>query len=1024
MSIHHKQIHARKERERLCNTAPQTMKMRRRGNENNNNKNNASFLLAFLCVFFLSTSTALVVLFPSSFFGGGDFRGLGVLAERTTTNNDEAVAFSSSSSSSSFSLGKAPRRFLLQEEEDASSDEEQAAEVQSKLGSLLPVEGTITEEREAEEPTSAAQPSGNKHSLLHADVVQAHAPTAETQDETIVEEVIEKQSEENTDAESSEAIVAADVSEEAPATKEEVTSDDENAEDIAEEEKEKADSEFASENAEELAVETAAANAIADAVIAESDEENAAAEDGETVDEKITRSAAKKAAKFFANVKTRAKERFEKRAQEELSFYADYEDYEDDYGAAPDALTGDGFDSPADLVASGEETIEEAKEDIKDIEAEKAAIAQEKGMEMALEEIQATDLAEPTEDVADPITGISPEGEQLEEQMATANGEPKPVANTPMYNFESGYDVRAALQGARSKAKKCEPKKRLTREAQCKHVKNTRACGGNLYPYLKFAYCTNAGIVIPTIIYAFGLGVSLYALALVADAFFCPALETVATILKISPEVAGATLLALGNGAPDVFAQVAAVTSGTMPDVDMAVSTALGSGLFITTVILGVVILMDRTKNASDGSLTGVLVSAAPYNRDVYAYLIGILTVFAIMIKGVIALWHTTLLASAYAAYIVLAVFKDEGIDDDDDDDDSAPVFTLDGDEENNNNKKKKSRTREVPLFDLASQKGGPDDNKGADLPRRKKPKMLRLGPADGLLEGAFAWAMSEAQWDDMTPSQKALAPITTPIFLIMSLTMPVIREGRLGKGYATSLAFFAPLFFLAAPGSATAMFRDNLPGSPYFWILCISAGCSAVTGIKLQFEKEGPKAASEPIAMLAFINSIVWMHLAAEHLVLIIDALAKIAGISEEFLGATVLAWANCVGDLVSNMAVAKAGQAAMAVTACFAGPVFNLLVGLAASLVYVNIVLGDVQVQVGNSVLVLLVGSVASLLLVLSLTVRKSDYEYALHAKLGWSLIGFYVAFSIFFCLVELGKVFGSREVIPGGTIAAIGR
>ena len=71
------------------------------------------------------------------------------------------------------------------------------------------------------------------------------------------------------------------------------------------------------------------------------------------------------------------------------------------------------------------------------------------------------------------------------------------------------------------------------------------------------------------------------------------------------------------------------------------------------------------------------------------------------MIKGVIALWHTTLLASAYAAYIILAVFKDEGIDDDDDDDDeSAPVFTLDGDEENNN-KKKKSRTREVPLFDL-----------------------------------------------------------------------------------------------------------------------------------------------------------------------------------------------------------------------------------------------------------------------------------------------------------------------------------
>ena len=278
--------------------------------------------------------------------------------------------------------------------------------------------------------------------------------------------------------------------------------------------------------------------------------------------------------------------------------------------------------------------------------------------------------------------------------MATANGEPKPVANTPMYNFESGYDVRAALQG-QIEGEEVRSKKARDESGECKHIKNTRACGGNLYPYLKFAYCTNAGIIIPTITYVFGLGVSLYALALVADAFFCPALETVATILKISPEVAGATLLALGNGAPDVFAQVAAVTSGTMPDVDMAVSTVLGSGLFITTVVLGVVILMDRTKNASDGSLTGVLVSAAPYNRDVYAYLIGILTVFAIMIKGVIALWHTTSLASAYAAYIILAVFKDEGIDDDDDDDDeSAPVFTLDGDEENNNKEKEIANAR------------------------------------------------------------------------------------------------------------------------------------------------------------------------------------------------------------------------------------------------------------------------------------------------------------------------------------------
>jgi hypothetical protein len=41
---------------------------------------------------------------------------------------------------------------------------------------------------------------------------------------------------------------------------------------------------------------------------------------------------------------------------------------------------------------------------------------------------------------------------------------------------------------------------------------------------------------------------------------------------------------------------VAAVTSGDLPDINLAVSSALGSGLFITTVILGAVILSSSTK--------------------------------------------------------------------------------------------------------------------------------------------------------------------------------------------------------------------------------------------------------------------------------------------------------------------------------------------------------------------------------------------------------------------------------------------
>ena len=42
--------------------------------------------------------------------------------------------------------------------------------------------------------------------------------------------------------------------------------------------------------------------------------------------------------------------------------------------------------------------------------------------------------------------------------------------------------------------------------------------------------------------------------------FFCPSLELISEYLRLSPCVAGATLLSFGNGAPDVFTQLAAIS--------------------------------------------------------------------------------------------------------------------------------------------------------------------------------------------------------------------------------------------------------------------------------------------------------------------------------------------------------------------------------------------------------------------------------------------------------------------------------
>lgn len=52
--------------------------------------------------------------------------------------------------------------------------------------------------------------------------------------------------------------------------------------------------------------------------------------------------------------------------------------------------------------------------------------------------------------------------------------------------------------------------------------------------------------------------------------------------------------------------------------------------------------------------------------------------------------------------------------------------------------------------------------------------------------------------------------------------------------------------------------------------------------------------------------------------------------GIPESILGLTFLSWGSTCGDLMTNIAVARAGFPGMAVAASYGGPVFNLLLGL----------------------------------------------------------------------------------------------
>lgn len=80
----------------------------------------------------------------------------------------------------------------------------------------------------------------------------------------------------------------------------------------------------------------------------------------------------------------------------------------------------------------------------------------------------------------------------------------------------------------------------------------------------------------------------------------------------------------------------------------------------------------------------------------------------------------------------------------------------------------------------------------------------------------------------------------------------------------------------------------------------------------------------------LGFVIAITWISSIASEVVAALKALGVILSISDVILGLTVFAVGNSCNDLVANITVAKRGFPVMALSACYGGPMLNILLGI----------------------------------------------------------------------------------------------
>ncbi|XP_068664021.1 cation/calcium exchanger 5-like [Aristolochia californica] len=366
-----------------------------------------------------------------------------------------------------------------------------------------------------------------------------------------------------------------------------------------------------------------------------------------------------------------------------------------------------------------------------------------------------------------------------------------------------------------------------------------------------------------------------YFLIQTVESHFSRIVTTLSDHFNLSPSMGAVSLLALGNGAPDVFASISAVRSGRART---GFGAILSAGAFVSAFVVGLVAVHAAP----------FAVDPAPFVRDVFFYLIAALALFYVYLTAEIYLWQAVGFVGFYLFFVGFVVWMDVGAE-------------------------KERRVRDVERCSWA------EDSENTEV-------------------------VARIEHDEKPPgsSCEVLGKVTRlwelPVSTLLKLTVPSATTSEWSRFYTSANIALCPLatmysFRSLIPFNLPVIFL--LPNTLFpLWsvVLCTSLFLAVLNYL---MDTEPPQNQQLATILTGFVMSVFWISTVAGELLECLSALGSILELPPQLLGLTVLAWGNSVGDLVADVAVAKAGQPAMAMAGCFAGPMFNLLVGLGTALV-----------------------------------------------------------------------------------------
>ncbi|XP_035494374.1 sodium/potassium/calcium exchanger 2 isoform X2 [Scophthalmus maximus] len=491
------------------------------------------------------------------------------------------------------------------------------------------------------------------------------------------------------------------------------------------------------------------------------------------------------------------------------------------------------------------------------------------------------------------------------------------------------------------------------------------------------------------VFHMFGMLYMFIALAIVCDEFFVPALTVITEKLEISDDVAGATFMAAGGSAPELFTSVIGVF---VSHSNVGIGTIVGSAVFNILFVIGMCAIFSKEV---------LNLTWWPLFRDVSFYIIGLLMLIYFFLDNQIVLGESISLLLCYSCYVTFMKFnaKVELViksllgSNRVDELENAPKVNAPGDDENklmakprlqregscaslHNSLMRNSifqlmihtldplsdegrfKEKASILHKMAKQKckedsanangvgplsqAQPSRNSDKNIPNSSNVAVEVTPPMNGVIGGDEGGEEEEDEdqplslaWPD-TARKRLIYLIILPIVFPLWLTLPDVRR--------ESSARFFPVTFLGA------------------------------------------------ISWIAFFSYLMvwWAHQVGETF-----------WITEEIMGLTILAAGTSIPDLITSVIVARKGLGDMAVSSSVGSNIFDITVGLPLPWLIYNIINDFKPVEVSSNGLFCAI--VLLFLMLLFVIMSIAACKWRMSKFLGFLMFLLYFVFLIVSVMLE---------------------